>query len=188
VVRKIHALGDQLPDDLPHSAAAARVEAGGRLVQEDDARVADERHGQVEPAPHAARVGRHHLVRRPGQLEPPEQAGGPPPAFGPAQVVQVGHEDQVLLPGEQLVHCGELAGDADRGADEVWFGSRVVAGHPGGPAVRGEQGGQDADCGRLAGAVGPQQGEYRSFGHVQVDAVEHYLLAEGFAEAPDRDR
>jgi hypothetical protein len=121
-------------------------------------------------------------------MEPLEQPGGPPPAFGPAQVMQVGHEDQVLLPGEQLVHRGELAGDTDRRADQVWVGGRVVASHPGGPTVCGEQGGQDADCGRLARAVGPQQREHRAFGHVQVDAVEHCLLAKGLAEAPDRDR
>ena len=29
------AVGDQLADDLPHGAAAARVQAGGRLVEED---------------------------------------------------------------------------------------------------------------------------------------------------------
>ena len=46
------ALGDELADDLPHRAATARVQAGGGLVEEDDPRAADQRHGQVEPAPH----------------------------------------------------------------------------------------------------------------------------------------
>jgi hypothetical protein len=32
------------------------------------------------------------------------------------------------------------------------------------------------------------QREHRSFGYAQVDAVEHYLLAEGLAEALDHDR
>jgi len=38
------------PDDLPHGSAAARVQAGGWLVEEDDLPVADEGHSQVEPA------------------------------------------------------------------------------------------------------------------------------------------
>src|SRR5205807_350323 len=50
-------VGDQAADDLPHGAAAARVQAGGRLVEEDDAGVSDQGHGEVEPAPHAAGEG-----------------------------------------------------------------------------------------------------------------------------------
>ena len=43
------AVGDELPDDLPHDPPAARIEARRRLVEEDDPRVADEGHRQVEP-------------------------------------------------------------------------------------------------------------------------------------------
>src|SRR4029077_20878112 len=35
------AIGHQLADDVPHRAAAAWIEPGRRLVQEDDPRVAD---------------------------------------------------------------------------------------------------------------------------------------------------
>jgi hypothetical protein len=41
-------------DDLPGGAAGGRVEAGGRLVQEDELGVADEGEGEIEPAPLAA--------------------------------------------------------------------------------------------------------------------------------------
>jgi hypothetical protein len=51
-----HAARDEVADDLPHRVAAARVQAGRRLVEEDDSRLADERHRDVEPAPHAAGV------------------------------------------------------------------------------------------------------------------------------------
>ena len=47
----------QLADDVPHRAPAARVKAGGRLVEEDHLRVADQGHRQVELALHAAGVG-----------------------------------------------------------------------------------------------------------------------------------
>ena len=43
---------------VSHSVdAAARVEPGGRLVEEQHRRARDERGGEVEPAAHAARVG-----------------------------------------------------------------------------------------------------------------------------------
>ena len=59
-----HAVGEQLADDLPQVAATARVEAGGRLVEEDQPGPADQRHREVEPALHAAGVGRRLAGRR----------------------------------------------------------------------------------------------------------------------------
>ena len=47
----------QLADLLPDRLAAHGVEAGGRLVEEQHLGLVDERRGQVEPAPHAARIG-----------------------------------------------------------------------------------------------------------------------------------
>ena len=78
-----HAAGHELADDLPHGAAAARVQPGGRLVEEDQPRVADQGHGQVEAAPHAAGVGRAGLRRRVGQVELVQQLGRAAPARRP---------------------------------------------------------------------------------------------------------
>ena len=58
------AVGDQVADDLPHVLALGRVEAGGRLVEEDHRRPADQAGGQVEPAAHAAGVGLRACGRR----------------------------------------------------------------------------------------------------------------------------
>ena len=57
------ALGEFL-DGLPHLDPRLRVEAGGGLVEEDDRRVADQAHRDVEPASHAARVRRRLAVAR----------------------------------------------------------------------------------------------------------------------------
>ena len=110
------AVGDQLADDLPHGAAAARIQPGGRLVQEDQPRIADERHRQVQAAAHPPRVGRQRLVGRVGEVEPLEQLSHPSAPRVAAEVAQVGHQAQVLGAGEQVVHRGELAGDPDRRA------------------------------------------------------------------------
>ena len=44
----------ELADDLPHGATAARVQAGGGLVEEDHPGLADQGHRQVEPSSHPA--------------------------------------------------------------------------------------------------------------------------------------
>lgn len=59
----------QVPDDLPNGAAAAHVQAGGGLIQEDDARVPDQRHGQIQPALQAAGLGGGGLVGVLDQIE-----------------------------------------------------------------------------------------------------------------------
>jgi hypothetical protein len=103
-------------------------------------------------------------------------------------VVQVGHQQQVLLAGQQTVDRGELAGDADRLPDPVRVRGEIVSGDRDGAGVGGDQGGEDVDGGRLAGAVRAEQGEDGALGNVQVDAVEHDLVAEGLAQAGGRDR
>ena len=71
------ALAEQLPDGLPHPLAARRVQAGRRLVEEQDRRPRHQRRRQVEPPAHAARVALHHPVGGVGQLELLEQLGRP---------------------------------------------------------------------------------------------------------------
>ena len=58
-------------------APAARVETGSRLVEEDHLRVADQRHREVEPAPHPAGVRRHRPLDGVDQVELLEQLGDP---------------------------------------------------------------------------------------------------------------
>ena len=105
-----------------------------------------------------------------------------PPALGPAEVAQVGHQDQVLLAGEEAVDGRELAGDADRAAHRVGLAGQVVAGDPHLARVGADQRGQDLHGRRLAGAVGAEQREDRALGDAQVDAVEHDRVAERLAQ------
>ena len=66
---------------LPHLGAAARVEARGRLVEEEHGRARDQRTGEVEPAPHAAGVG----LRRAGRRRP--RGGTAPAARAPGRAL-----------------------------------------------------------------------------------------------------
>ena len=55
---------DEVADDLPHRPAAARIEPGRRLVEEDDPGIADEGHREVELALHPARQRRRPACAR----------------------------------------------------------------------------------------------------------------------------
>jgi len=162
---------DERADRLPELVAAARVESGGRLVEEQHARHRDEAGGEVEPAAHAARQVLREPVGGIEEVELVEQGGGAPPPFGPAQVVQVRHQQQVLLAGEQVVDRGELAGDPDRGPYRGRVPGHVMACDAHLAAVGVHQRGHDLHGGGLAGAVGTEQRERRSRWHLQVDAV-----------------
>src|SRR5579863_7031247 len=69
--------GYKLADDLPHGVAAARIQAGGWLIEENDAGVADLGHREVESSPHTAGVGDGQLFGRVDQIEAFEQRGCP---------------------------------------------------------------------------------------------------------------
>jgi len=78
------ALVGELLDGVPHLDPGLRVETGGRLVEEHHRRVAHEAHGDVEPAPHTARVGRHLPPAGPRQRESGQQ-----PVSDRARVLEV---------------------------------------------------------------------------------------------------
>ena len=183
-----HAGGDQAANDLPHGAARARIEASGGLVQENDTRVADKRHRQIQLALHPAGVGARRLSGSVDQVEPVQQVGSLAATLGPVQVIEVGHEQEVLLAGEQVVHGGELARDADDLAHRVGLANDVMAEDPHGPAVGLDQRGEDLDGCGLAGAIRTEQREDRAFRDVQVDAVEDPEVTIGLAQPDDIDR
>jgi hypothetical protein len=56
-----------------------------------------------------------------------------------------------------VVDSGELSGQPDAGPHPGRVADDVVSGDPDRPGVRAEQGGEDADQGGLAGAVGSEQ-------------------------------
>jgi hypothetical protein len=182
------AVADQLADDVPEREAAARVQPGGRLVQEQHLGAADQAGAQVEAAAHPARVGLDRAVGGVGELEALQHLVGPPPGLGPWQVVEAADQVEVLPPGEVLVDGRVLAGQPDDRAQRLGVADDVEAGHPGRARVRVEQGGQDPDDGGLAGPVGPEQAQDGPGGGGQVDPVHRLDGAEGPAQVLGDDR
>jgi hypothetical protein len=146
-----------------------RVQARGRLVQEDDLGRDDQAGGQVQPAAHPARIRAGPAAGRVGQAELVQQGGGPGPRGTGGQAAQPARHDQVLGAGQQIVQRRVLPGQADPAADPGALGGDVVAGHPGPPAVRPGQRGQDPHRGGLARAVRPEEGEHAAPRDPQAD-------------------
>jgi len=81
--------------------------------------VADQGHREVEPPTHATGVGHGSLLGCVNQVELVEQLGCAASANASIEVVQVRHQDQVLLAGQEVIDRRELTGDTDCGADQV---------------------------------------------------------------------
>ena len=90
------AVGDERAHRVPHLVPVARVEPGGRLVEEQHFGAADEADREIQPAPHTARVGAHPPPRGLGEAEALDQLGGPGPGDAPRQVEQAGDEHEVV--------------------------------------------------------------------------------------------
>ncbi len=182
------ALGDHGPHDVPHLVAAARVEAGRRLVEEQQVGGAEDGGGDVDPAPHTARVVLD-LLR--GGLREPEglqELGGAAPGGLLVVAEQPAQQDQVLGAGEVLVHRRVLAGEAHPGAHLVRLADDVVAEDMRLAAVRPQECGEHLHGGGLAGAVRAEDAVDRAGGHGQVYSVDGPGLAERLHQARGLDR
>ena len=156
----------QRADRAPRPSAARRVEAGRRLVEEDELGVADERDAEVEPALLAARERLHPRV---------------------ALLVQADEVDHLVDVARPLVVAGEhpvdlahvstgqssrlLEHDADPLAERALGRARVEAEHADLARVALPVALEDLDRRRLAGAVRAEQAEDLADGHLEVDAA-----------------
>jgi hypothetical protein len=178
------AVADEAAHDVPHGVAAARVEARGRLVEEQHARGSDEGHREVEAPPHPAGVGGEWFACRLDEVELLEQVGDPRLRSPRAEVAEAGHEQEVLLAREQPVDRRELAGEADRGADAARIPHHVAPVDERRAAIRPHEGGEDVHGRGLACAVRAEQCGDGSGGDGEVDTREHHLVAVGLSQPP----
>ncbi|GAA3235892.1 hypothetical protein GCM10010468_69880 [Actinocorallia longicatena] len=176
------ALGDEGTDRRPHLGTSARVQAGGRLVEEQHPGRADEGGGQVEAAAHPAGVLRDRPVAGVREAEPLQQLGGAQPGPAGAQVVEATEHLQVLGARQDLVQRGVLAEQPDGGPDGRGVPGDVMPGDGSGSGVGAQKGGEDADGGGLAGPVGAEQPVDGAGGDGEVEAVQGPDAAEALDE------
>ena len=175
------AVGDQVADDVPHVLALGRVEAGGRLVQEDHRRAAHQGRGEVEPAAHAAGVG---LGRRSAASVRSNQASSSSAALPRGALA--GRAAGRSAPGSGCRSGPRRPRRTGRSGRSSAAPCRAACARRtrrrGRFPRRPEQGGQDADGGGLAGAVGPQHAEHGAPPGRQVDPGERLRLTEALGQ------
>ena len=162
----------RLAEDVPQVVAAAGVEPGGGLVEEQHLGHGDEAGGQVEPAPHAAGEVLDQLLGGVGEVEPLEQLVGPGPGPGLGQVVEPAHHLEVGPGAHQPVDRGLLGGHADAAAHGAGVGDDVDAGDRGRALGGRRERGEDADGRGLARAVVAEQAEHGARRDVEVEVAQ----------------
>ena len=153
----VGAVGDQRADRVPQLDAAARIETGGRLVEQQQPGPADEAGAEVEAAAHAAGVRAHRPVGGVGEAQLLEHGGASRRGAGARVAEQPGDHLDVLPPGHGGLDRGVLAGEATRRRTAAGWRATSMPATWSVPGVGPEQGGDKAHERRLAGAVGSEQ-------------------------------
>ena len=160
----------ELAEQLAQLDAGPRVEARRRLVEEQDLGIVDEGVGEAQPLLHAARQGLDVLVALVAEVDELEEVADHPSPPGGRDPVAAGEEVEVLPDLHVVVDPEDVRHEAEDAPDLVGVPGDGEAGDLGLAARRPQQRGEDAQRGRLAGAVGPDQAEDLAGLDGQVDA------------------
>ena len=152
-----HAL--EFLEDGHHFDAGSGVQAAGGFVEEEELGVVDEDAGEAEPLLHAAAKGADEgslFVRQSDEFE--HVFDGAFALFG-GDFVAGAKEVEVFGDFHVFVDAKEVGHVADEVADGVGVAGDVVAEYLGAAFAGGKEGGENAQCGGLAGAVGADEAE-----------------------------
>jgi hypothetical protein len=178
----------QFAHDGPDLAAAARIQARGRLVEEQHPRARQQARGDVEPAAHATGIGPGRPVGRLRQVEPVEQLTGAAVGLLTGQLEQTPEHLQVLAPGQQLVDRRELPRQADQFADRGRLTLHVVAEDLRPARIRRQQRGQNANQRGLARTVRAQEAKHHPRRNLEPGPVQRHRRAETLDHTLDPHR
>ena len=181
----------ELEDEVLHLPRADRVEARGRLVEDEQLGVVHQRLRESEPARHALRELARRAVRDLGEADHLEQFVGAAPARAAVEPEELAVVVERLGRVEEPVEVGLLGQVSDLAlhrdvarvaAEDHQLAARLV-----------QQAEDHLDGGRLARAVRPEQSEDLVPVDVEVDAVHgargvaHPEVAEGLGQAGGLD-
>ena len=177
----------QAVDQLVHLAGCDRIETGGRLVEEDDRRIAEQRACERDALAEPLREAAAGIVRAAGEVDRRQRL--PDPRLRLCELVQPGEELEVLGHGETQVEAGVLGHHRDPLADldavrRVEQQTRDAGRARGG----GDQGGEHAHGGRLAGAVRAEKAEHLTGGDAEGDIIDRDPLPEPLRQMLDDQR
>ena len=173
----------QRPDHVPRSTPCCRIETGGRLVEEDEVRVADQRYSEVEPALLTAGKSLHarvSLLLEADELDHLVDVARP--------VVVTGEHAVRLGDGDRRPELRLLQHHADPLSEGRAGSSRIEAEDVDLAPVAGPVPLQDLDRGRLAGAVRAEETEDLALCDLEADPADRLVVTVGLPQAVDGDR
>ncbi len=185
----LHAIDDQPVDDRAHDG----VEAGRRLVEEDDVGLGGDGAGQADALLHAAReLGRGKVADRRGEADLGQHLGRLVARLGPGDAVLRQQLEADVLPDRQAVEeRAVLEQHADAVAQRLPLPPRQLQDVDAvdlDRALVGLDQPEDAfDGDGLAGAGAAEDDEALPGRDVEVDAIQHLLAAEGLLHAAHAD-
>ena len=159
-------------DHVEELGADPRVESHRRLVEEEHARIRDERAGDLEPPALAAAVRADGTI---DELREAEYGGELVDArlrLAPVDFPEARVDVEVAPTGQRAVDDGLLEDDAAQAPSRERMLRDVEAGEPGRAARRRDCRRQHPDRRRFAGAVRAQQAEDLAGRDVEVDAFD----------------
>ena len=176
------------PDRVPQLDPAARIQARGRLVEQQQPRSADQARTEVKPPAHPPGIGASQPVAGLDETELLEHGGGARLRRAPAQTEQAGDHLEVLTPGHRRLDGRELARQADHATDRGRILAGVVAGDEQRARVGSQQRRHHPHEGRLAGPVRAEHRRHLPALGDQVQAVQRLGLSVLLGEAVGLDR
>ena len=170
-------------DQLPELPAGLRIEAGGRLIQEEQLGVADQRAGQGQALLLAAGKRTHPGARLFLELDHGDDLGR-----GGATIVEAAKQLDRFVDGELLGELGFLEGDSEELPQLPLIPVPAPAQHDHFARVRGIESLADLDSGCLAGAVGAEQAETLTGVDLEIEVVDGHDVLVGLTEMADLER
>jgi len=159
-------------DQVEQLVSYARVEPHRRLVEEQHARLRDERARQLEPPALAAAVAADRAVDQLREAERVDEVADAARGRARLDSPEAGVQVEMAPAGQGAVDHRLLEDDAADAPCRQRFPHDVEAADARRPAARRDRRRQHADRGRLARAVRPQQAEHLTVRDVEVDPAD----------------
>jgi len=162
---------------------SGHVQAGGRLVQKQDLRRADQRHAQHQPLAQALGQFAALLTGPRFEIEGLQQFGAALLACRLGHAMQFGHQQHVLAHRQVGIDVGLFGHHADVPACRAGRLRHVVAGDDGLPFGGRDVAGEHAGRRALARAVGAEEAEDLAAGDAEADVIDRHAVAEATRQA-----
>ena len=152
-----HPLAVEAPDPVEDGPPALRIDAHRGFVQDEEARLVQERRADVDPTLHATRIVLEAFLLPIDEIDEFEDGIDAAGQLGPSKPVHLAPEIEVLAGGEVRVERYVLGHDSKQALDRGRVLKDRVPTHPCVAPGGSQETGKDGDGGGLSRAVRSQQ-------------------------------